>query len=321
MCLLTFIPEGVSPDMEKFRIAAINNPDGFGFAILAESKILTGHSMNFEEAADKFLDLRSRNSGPAVFHFRWATHGSETIDNCHPFFLGQDSKSIVAHNGILPVKILKGDDRSDTKVFAQDIMPAVGGICALDDDDYFKQLSKWATGSKLVFLTLNEDAKYDFYIVNEQDGHWADDMWWSNDGYKSVQVYRSYGYGSYGHGWGGHYWDDWEVDSTGYSPGTKFAATKWEQEEIDVMVDTCMEQFDVFMTQVSEHSQILECYCCGYQEMCGLDDMPTHCPACESCLYCGHPQDCSCWNVLYENYNMPVYKSPFIIKGVSNARS
>jgi hypothetical protein len=316
MCLLTFIPDGVMPDMEKFRVAAVNNPDGFGFAILGDDRILTGHSMSFEEAAEQFIDLRSRNSGPALFHFRWATHGSETIDNCHPFFLGQDGKSVVAHNGILPVKILKGDDRSDTKVFAEDIMPAIGGIVALDDDEYFKKLSQWATGSKLAFLTLNDDAKYNWYLVNEQDGHWADDMWWSNDGYKSVSRYKSYGYG-----WGGHYWDDWDREYASYSTDQKFATTKWEQEEIDLMVDVCMEQFDVFMTPVSAHSQVLDCYACSYQEMCGMDDMPTHCPSCESCLYCGNPSGCACWNVLFEHFNMPVYKSPYYNKGVSHVRS
>ena len=47
MCLLTFIPEGVTPDMSHFAVAAKNNPDGFGFAILSQGRILTGHGMNF----------------------------------------------------------------------------------------------------------------------------------------------------------------------------------------------------------------------------------------------------------------------------------
>ena len=134
MCLLTFIPDYVFPDMEKFRTAAINNPDGFGFAILDNKKIYKHHGMNFQSVADKFTEMRGQLKGPATFHFRWAIHGSETINNCHPFTLGKDDKTILAHNGILPVQIPKGDDRSDTKVFAEDIMPAIGAITSLDED-------------------------------------------------------------------------------------------------------------------------------------------------------------------------------------------
>ena len=158
MCLLTLIPDYVSPDMDRFKVAAQANPDGFGFAISTGKSIVTCHSMNFDEVANKFTDLRTANHGPAIFHFRWATHGTETVDNCHPFMLGQDSSTVLGHNGILPVDIKPGDTRSDTKVFAQDIFPNLGGITALDDNDYFVRLAAWAKGSKLAFLTVNDDA-------------------------------------------------------------------------------------------------------------------------------------------------------------------
>jgi hypothetical protein len=303
MCLLTFIPSYVMPDMEKFRIAAISNPDGFGFAINTGKKIVTGHGMDFNKVAEKFTELRATHQGPATFHFRWATHGSETVDNCHPFFLGEDKSSVVAHNGILPVAIPKGDTRSDTKVFAEDIMPAVGGITSLDDNDYFNQLSEWAKGSKLVFLTTHDDAKYDFYILNEQDGHWADDMWWSNSSYKTVP-YRSYNYGSM--------WNDWDY---GYE-STYSNTTRWDQkvsedydDEYDLKLDAIFEQFNVFMTDLGPDTCLLECYTCAHSDVISSEKIVTQCPACNACLYCGAHHDCGCWDDLYQSFDVEAHNS------------
>ena len=213
MCLLTMIPDYVTPDMERFRIASLSNPDGFGFAISTGKTIIKAHSMNFDEVANKFLDLRTTHQGPALFHFRWATHGSETVDNCHPFTLGQDPDTVLAHNGILPVAIPKGDTRSDTKVFAEDIMPGIGGITSLDDNDYFAKLALWASGSKLAFLTVHDEAKFDWYIINEKDGHWDKDMWWSNSSYKHAPITYSTRPYSDAIGWS----DSWDYGYKSYS--------------------------------------------------------------------------------------------------------
>lgn len=297
MCLLTFIPDYVTPDMEKFKVAAISNPDGFGFAISTGKSIITAHSMSFEEVANKFVDLRAKYTGPATFHFRWATHGSETVSNCHPFFLGKDSQTVVAHNGILPVAIPKGDNRSDTKVFAEDIMPSVGGITSLDDDDYYIKLSNWAKGSKLVFLTTNEDAKHDFYIMNEQDGHWSDDMWWSNSSYKQAPVrYATSKYGSWHNDW------DYGYESTGV-----YTTAGWQKmedaydDEADLKFDAMLEQFEIFMTDLDNHTALLECYTCAHSEVIPNTSLVTHCPSCKACLYCGH-DSCRCWEEL--NYEL-----------------
>jgi len=296
MCLLTFIPDYVTPDMDKFRTAAISNPDGFGFAISTGKKIVTAHSMDFDEVANKFIDLRRTHQGPATFHFRWATHGSETVDNCHPFFLGNDSSTVVAHNGILPVAIPKHDTRSDTKVFAQDIMPAVGGITSLDDMEYYNKLSAWAKGSKLVFLTTNEDALFDFYILNEQDGHWANDMWWSNSSYKQAP-YRAGSYGSLYNDW------DYGYESTyGYKPWEQKVSDDYD-DEADLKFDAVLEQFDVFMTDLDNHTALLECYTCAHSEVVKNDELHTHCPSCKACLYCGSFANCFCWDELHANYS------------------
>lgn len=308
MCLLTFIPDYVSPDLERFAIAAKNNPDGFGFSILEKDGFLTGHGMNFSEVANKFIDLRTKHQGPAIFHFRWATHGSETVENCHPFYLGQDPTSMMGHNGILPVKIQAGDDRSDTRVFAQDIMPAVGGITALDDDDYYKRLSAWATGSKLVFLTNNEDTKHDWYIINEKDGHWDKDMWWSNHSYEQ-RTYSYSSYSSYGYGYGGGWHMDsgrWDDDDTSLHVTSHGLLVPEYDDEADLWLDDladryaeCLEKAKLYTTGIGSGTEFVECYTCTHSYHTDASQWELHCPKCESCLYCGF-KTCDCWEAVYE---------------------
>lgn len=306
MCLLTFIPDYVTPDMDKFAVAARNNPDGFGFAIHDRHRIVRAHSMNFQEVADKFLEMRKTLQGPATFHFRWATHGSETIDNCHPFVLGGDRDTVMAHNGILPVKMDKKDTRSDTKVFAEDYMPNIGGVCALDDADYYKKLEAWAKGSKLVFLTVNPDAKQDWYILNETDGHWADDMWWSNSSYKPyVYTPSTYGRGMYSSGWGSHYsemaggWDSYETSDTA---GIFIPTQDWD-DEAELDYEMMYQQMDVFTTHIDKDTDLIECYTCGSAECVIADTIITNCSFCNVCLYCG-AERCKCWSALHREVDV-----------------
>jgi glutamine amidotransferase len=87
------------------------------------------------------------------------------------------------------VKIPAGDKRSDTRVFAEDLLPARLNI--LDHKKKFKKLEKWAGGSKVAVFTTDRRLNKAVYIINEKLGHWDDDgLWWSNSSYK--QSYYTY---------------------------------------------------------------------------------------------------------------------------------
>jgi glutamine amidotransferase len=169
--------------------ASCNNPHGFGFAVITPNGIVTGRGMSSKKVIKQFLEVRKQYPDSyAMFHARYATHGVKNEDNCHPFRVpNANADTYLAHNGILDIDIKAGDRRSDTRIFAEDTLPAMGGVTALDDDHVWAMVSKWALGSKIVIFTLDPDAKETCYIINESSGFWDNEgMWWSNSTYKQA---------------------------------------------------------------------------------------------------------------------------------------
>jgi len=198
MCLLTFAHEGVTPDLDALKTGAENNPDGFGFAIHAGSHIVKCSGLDFDQVIEEFIKQRAIHSGPMLFHSRITTHGGTSKANCHPFQIGRDRLSVLAHNGMLPIAEDKG--RSDTRILAEDLLPSYGGVSALNGKKFRKKLSKFAEGSKLVILTANSSSANPFWIINENLGSWSDGVWWSNSSYKWSR--KSYAWSNtYTSGW------------------------------------------------------------------------------------------------------------------------
>jgi glutamine amidotransferase len=186
MCLLVVASPNSTPKKKDLECASCNNPHGFGFAVITPNGIVTGRGMSAKKVIKQFLEVRKEfPNSYAMFHARYATHGVKNEDNCHPFKVPSNPQTYLAHNGILDIAIKAGDRRSDTRIFAEDTLPSMGGVAALDDPHVWTMLSKWSLGSKIVVFTLDPAAKEQCYIINESSGHWDNEgMWWSNDGYK-----------------------------------------------------------------------------------------------------------------------------------------
>jgi len=183
--MLCVVPPNVIPSREKLENSALNNPHGFGFAIVipSENRIHVERTMNADTSINRFIEMRGKYpEGYAMWHARFATHGTTTVDNCHPFQVGKDSKTYLAHNGILPIMEPQGDTRSDTRIFAEDLLPAIGGVVALDNLQVQNLIEDFTTGSKVCVLTVHPDARFQCYLFHEEKG-WKDDsgVWWSND--------------------------------------------------------------------------------------------------------------------------------------------
>jgi len=190
MCLLTFFPDSVVPDqqaIEGLHRGAEYNSDGFGYAIVTEGQILVQKGMNADKVIDQFtIDRMTFPEGPALFHSRIGTGGLVDESNCHPFYIGKDQKTVLAHNGILPELAQpaeKHDPRSDTRILAEDLLaekPFGFFHSQLARDAFERWLGAY---NKVVILTANPRYPYSSLMFNQDKGHWYHDSWWSNDSY------------------------------------------------------------------------------------------------------------------------------------------
>ena len=259
MCILVVCEPNSTPSKSDLHAGACANPHGFGFAIHAGDKIISERSMSAKKSIKRFMELRAQYpNGYAMWHARYATHGVKNEQNCHPFQVGDDEGTYLAHNGVLDVAIPHGDRRSDTRVFAEDTLPKLGGVAALDDDTIWLMISKWATGSKIAILTTSTTAKYPMYLVNENLGTWDNEgIWWSNQSHKR----------------------------TVYAKPT--VLTTYNE------YDTVSKWADV--AEVLDDSQLDELcpYCLGTVD---LNDNPYYCPTCTLCFDCSDVvHNCMCY--------------------------
>jgi len=271
MCLLVVCSPDSTPKKKDLECASCNNPHGFGYAVITPKGIVTGRSMSAKKLIKEFLAVRKEfPASYAMFHARYATHGVKNEENCHPFKVPSNPDTYLAHNGILDIKISAGDRRSDTRIFAEDTLPSMGGVVALDDDHVWTMVSKWAMGSKIAILTLDPAAKDQCYIVNEDAGHWDNDgMWWSNHTYCATTY-----------------------ASTSYSAATSNSNT-WSS-FIDYEKDT--------KKPVDGH-EVYECPTC--QAVAYEDANPYYCEMCYTCWDCDgvYGDSCLCYTPEAQRYD------------------
>lgn len=106
MCLLAYKPRTIEFPAKWAEAAWGHNPDGFGACWYAEGKLNLRRTLI--EAEVPFI-LAECKDHDAVLHWRFGTHGSKALDNCHPYEAGH---YVLAHNGVCTVPItnpLKSD--------------------------------------------------------------------------------------------------------------------------------------------------------------------------------------------------------------------
>lgn len=261
MCILIVCEPNSTPKATDLHAGACSNPHGFGFAIHTGDRVISERSMSAKKSIKRFLELRALHpNGYAMWHARYATHGVKNEQNCHPFIVGGDDRTYLAHNGVLDVAIPANDRRSDTRVFAEDTLPKIGGVSALDDETIWSMISKWASGSKIAVLTADPTAQYPIYIINENLGKWDEEgIWWSNQSHvRSLPK---------------------PVVTSIYRPPAQTSV--WSD--------------DIYYQQVIDDDPAIDtCLFCN--ALVDLHENPYYCVMCESCFDCGDTLiDCLCW--------------------------
>ena len=186
MCLAIYQPCGVTIPESHLLEGFKNNPHGAGFMYFDETgKVQTYKSMHYDSFIDEYEAAWAMHGehSPFAVHFRWATHGTTDINNVHPFKMNEHVA--VLHNGIIDC-LIADKKMSDTAAFVRDYLGAMPRNWQ-DNEFLLDLVEDYTRGSKLVILTSDPEAKFSAYIVNEQLGHWADGVWYSNTSYSCAK--------------------------------------------------------------------------------------------------------------------------------------
>jgi hypothetical protein len=182
MCLIAYVPAGRELPEENVRSAAEDNAHGIG--------VMSAHGvakfLGKKRVKRALRYIRSLQSAGAEFavHFRFATHGRVTRDNCHPFALPGDAGWLM-HNGVLTAYAREATHaRSDTRVFV-DTLSDVPRDASAARITYWDRVGRHiSTSNKLCVM----HADGTFSLVNEDSGDWLQGVWYS-------QTYSLPGYG------------------------------------------------------------------------------------------------------------------------------
>lgn len=189
MCLLSVYSPGALVNVDHLLAGAECNQDGYGFAVIVGDRIEVGKGMDAYATIDAFDRVRTEHPESwALFHSRLTTDGETDVDNCHPFIVGGDQRTVLGHNGILPkeARPAKDDVRSDTRILAESLIPE-GMFGKLFRNRARRRLLQWihseGYGNKVAILTVDPRYKANAFILGESLGTWVGGVWHSNDGY------------------------------------------------------------------------------------------------------------------------------------------
>jgi glutamine amidotransferase len=187
MCIAILNKVGTLPK-EYIQNSWDNNYHGAGFAYSDGTSIVVHkQDKDVDSFYKKYAKARKKFPNASfLIHFRISTHGTISLDNLHPFVVGDVA---VIHNGMVD---LEGhsttDHRSDTRYLCEEILANLpnGWQHSVGVHRFMENIAGW---SKFVFLDVDNN----HYIINEDQGHWFEDNWYSNNSYKQVNRYVDYG--------------------------------------------------------------------------------------------------------------------------------
>lgn len=176
MCLLSWKPANVRWNHVHLTEALKTNKDGFGFVSLIKGKIVTSKGTNVGELLAA-LDLHNEHT--SIFHARWATHGTKTVDQLHPYKVVGDVW--MAHNGVFSIATPDAT-KSDTWHMARRLgsLGEAKLVAAIQNPEWMKEYEKIIGSNKVSFI----HPSFGIITANENLGHVVEGVWMSNNSYK-----------------------------------------------------------------------------------------------------------------------------------------
>lgn len=153
MCIIIVKPVGAKmPQQAILDRCALLNPHGFGFA----TKDRIFKTLSYKEFKEELRTIGKNET--AILHFRYATHGSIKVENCHPF-KDEDTGVCFAHNGILNIEPYEDMTDSET-AFRGLIVPKIKehGLFSREvNEEVFNVIG----GSR--FAMIDKDGEFNIY--------------------------------------------------------------------------------------------------------------------------------------------------------------
>lgn len=183
MCIAILTTPGKILSDEVFRRCWRANRDGFGMAYITSNGdvVIDKGWMDATAALDAYkrgADGRKLADSPMLLHFRAATVGRVTANNCHPFRV---KGGAMIHNGTFWHD--PKSDKSDSQILAE----------MMHNQLHYKNLSENKEAFQEAFgynrvAFLFKDGKYiifseDYNFSKGQYGQWKDGIWYSNGGW------------------------------------------------------------------------------------------------------------------------------------------
>lgn len=188
MCVILTLPAGINIDDDKLDCAIANNWHGYGIVLKDErmKRLEVRRNYNAEGGANPeevARILRENDDIIRYVHLRHTTAGENGIENCHPFpvYNSNAREVYMMHNGtIYDYKPSHGDDRSDTRKFAEefvsDLLLHFEGDMGKGDYNYpiIKKIIEKQVGAsnKILFISNDLDPLYcnDWVTIRNKDG-------------------------------------------------------------------------------------------------------------------------------------------------------
>jgi len=184
MCLAIYKPKGANVGKKRLQTGFARNPDGAGFAVSMGDEVSLHRG--FFTFDDFWAAYKPHSDCAAVIHFRQATHGQISPENCHPWPLCNGRFALV-HNGILDIK--SSEEKSDTGHFADLVLDRILSQGISPGDPALRFLVESAIGDENKIAILLADGSATIY--NEKHGHWNNGAWYSNHSYEHYRHRRA----------------------------------------------------------------------------------------------------------------------------------